>query len=147
MMHMQVPPAIVIDARNGDRTTLRRWWRAAVEMVAARYSVAEDDVYAMSRQREVTFARMRAMAAIRLATACSYPSLARVIGCNHTTILEAVRRVIDEPDVATLADELTRHLVRGWDAIPPWQAVALANGWHPPSECERRRDEHGGGEL
>lgn len=66
-----------------------------IEIVARRYRVDAAELYGACRSEHLVAPRKMAMYLAREITGLSYPSLGRIFGRNHTTILYAYRTVVE----------------------------------------------------
>lgn len=66
-----------------------------------------------SLKRHVLIARHCAMAVVKETTALSYTSIGALFGKDHTTVMNAVRRVMGDPELAEsvrlVVEELSPH--------------------------------------
>lgn len=95
------------------------------------FAVTGADLTGPSRNRRLVEARQVAMTVLRHATTLSYPELGRLFGRDHTTVIHAVRRTLDQP------------------AMRAWAAAVDAELHTPPTPpkrhgCRRRTPHHGG---
>lgn len=103
-----------------------------IAAVAASSGFSVRDLTSYSRMRPLHDYRMVAMAACRMATSASYPSIGRAFGGrDHSTVMHACRRVERDPQLASMARRVADE-VRGKedrDGLPPgWVRLVGAGG-------------------
>ena len=100
----------VADVRQRPRTAypLREPQAAdVITAMASRSGFSVKDLVGKSRRRPLVGYRQVAMAACRLVTSCSYPTIGRAFGDrDHTTVISACKRVAADPHLAAMARQL-----------------------------------------
>lgn len=102
--------------------------REVLESTCRLFAVT-DRVLRISRSQRAVKARQVAMTALRAHTTLSLPGIAKIFGCNHTTVLHSIERVLGD-------DEL-----RGWAAAVDADVTALAS-FAPRAGTSRRSCRH-----
>jgi chromosomal replication initiation ATPase DnaA len=75
------------------RTTTTPTVRYVMNMAAVGFDVTLADLTGGSRQQPLVHYRLATMAAVRLLTGESFPSIGRAFGRDHTTVMNALERV------------------------------------------------------
>lgn len=87
---------------------------AIIQCVSRYYGVSQEEILGKSRAKPFVYPRQIAMYLARSHTSLSFPDLGRVFGRDHTTVLHAVQRIMDDKskdpqlqcDIKRLEDEL-----------------------------------------
>lgn len=89
-----------------ERTTVTlsrgNWKTRAFVVACSHFEVDGDDILNGSRDRQVVRAKHVAMWLMREA-GHSYPDIGRELGCDHTTVINAVRRVEADDELLVVA--------------------------------------------
>lgn len=72
---------------------------AAIDVVAHGFDVSVDDIMGRSQLRHVLIARHCAMAVVKTMSLLSFAEVGRIFGKDHTTVQNAVSRVMGDPDL------------------------------------------------
>lgn len=87
-----------------------------IDAAAKTFFISKADLLSFSRDRETNGYRMAAMWCARHVTGFSYPALARLFGReDHTTIMNAIKRVEEDERLAGLAEEILEFVESGMD--------------------------------
>ena len=111
-------------AAVGDRFTMRSILRPLHEpgsddqfgqilrAVSAAYRVEIGHILGGGRRHEITRARMATCYIAVALFGHGYAATGRAIGCDHTTVINAVRRVSGDPERRTYAEDIAERI--GW---------------------------------
>lgn len=71
-----------------------------IREVARGFGISHDDIIGPVRSPRVCDARACAMAVVRKATAKSFPAIGVIFGRDHTTVMHAVAKVSNDPELS-----------------------------------------------
>lgn len=80
--------------------------------VARGFKVTVDDIMGRSYRRRVTIARACAMAIVRQGTDLSYPAIGDIFDRDHSTVINAVQKVMADPELSRAVEEAADEVRR-----------------------------------
>ena len=73
-----------------------------ISLVSKRYGVAEDDIFGRKRQQQICHARNVSIYIIKKSTDLSYPSIGKMFGRDHSTIISSHDAIKNDLEKNTL---------------------------------------------
>ena len=80
-----------------------------LEVVAGEMKIKEDDILSRSRKIEIVLPRNVLIFILRKYFGFSYPAIAKLVGLQHTTIINSYRNVVKMSFLSDYSDRLFRE--------------------------------------